>query len=468
MTACCGLLGLFLAPSLLAREFQIDPDTELESVLKRVDPGDSLILADGVWKDPDFRFEKLEGTERRPIRIRAETPGKAVLTSRVKFQLSGTHVIVSGLAFRNPTGRSDVFEFRTHSELHAHHCRITECLFEQTMPGGDQDSRWLSIYGTHNRVDHCYFAGKRNRGTTLVVWVDPKEAGAHRLDHNHFGPRPELGENGGETIRIGTSHVSESESRTIVEENYFERCDGEAEIISNKSCRNLYRYNLFERCQGSLTLRHGHRCIVDGNIFLGRAEPRTGGVRIIGREHRVTNNYFEGLRGNAERATVCFMNGLPNSPLNGYAPVEKALVAHNTFVDCKVSIEFGVGSSTKMSVIPSNCLITHNAFLPGKWDLFRVQDKPVNFTWIGNKHQSGKSSGTDLFELESVAIEMTRGDDGILRPKKSPPLETGKQTPIAKDIDGQPRRPGIAGCDDPRTPVTVRQLATTTGPTWRR
>ncbi|NND98671.1 MAG: hypothetical protein HKN47_15220 [Pirellulaceae bacterium] len=31
----------------------------------------------------------------------------------------------------------------------------------------------------------------------------------HRIDHNHFGARPELGRNGGETIRIGTcvTHV---------------------------------------------------------------------------------------------------------------------------------------------------------------------------------------------------------------------------------------------------------------------
>jgi len=39
------------------------------------------------------------------------------------------------------------------------------------------------------------------------------------------------------------------ESFTTVEQNYFYRCDGEHEVISNKSCRNLYRGNTFVECQ---------------------------------------------------------------------------------------------------------------------------------------------------------------------------------------------------------------------------
>ena len=34
----------------------------------------------------------------------------------------------------------------------------------------------------------------------------------HRIDHNYYGPRPPLGSNGGETIRIGTSDESLSAS----------------------------------------------------------------------------------------------------------------------------------------------------------------------------------------------------------------------------------------------------------------
>lgn len=236
----CYLALVLVANSASAEELRITPDSNLESVLEQVTSGDVIVLADGTWTDSSLRFESLKGTATNPIHIRAETPGKVVLTGQVEFRLSGTHVIVSGLRFENTGGVSDVFDLRTHSSRHAHHCRVTQCSFEQT---GDlregRESRWLNVYGTGNRGDHCYFAGKQNRGPTLVVWVD-ESVGAHRIDHNHFGPRPELGRNGGETIRIGTSQVSELNSRTIVEENYFDRCNGDAEIISNKSCENIY------------------------------------------------------------------------------------------------------------------------------------------------------------------------------------------------------------------------------------
>jgi len=466
-TVLCSLLFL-LAHSVFGGEIRITPETDLKSAIKGVQPGDVIVIANGTWTDPKLSFEALAGTAERPIHIRAETPGKVLLVGDVEFRFSGKHLVVSGLAIKNPTGASDVVNFRTDSSNHAYDCRITECSFEQTTGSRDDTkSRWLNVYGRGNRVDHCYFSGKRNRGPTLVVWVDDTE-GTHRIDHNHFGPRPELGENGGETIRIGTSDVSELISRTIVEKNYFERCDGEAEIISNKSCENIYRYNRFERCSGTLTLRHGHRCVVEGNLFLGHREKHTGGVRIIGSDHRVTNNYFEGLRGDAERAAICLMNGIPDSPLHGYAPVQDALIAHNTFVDCKVSMEFGVRSSEKNSVVPTGCRVSHNAFLPGKWELFRVQDPPSGFNWVGNKYQSGATRGAELVDIERVDIKMARAKDGLLRPLDAKPLKSDKPSSILLDIDGEFRDPRIAGCDDPTTPVSIRQLATKTGPSWKQ
>ncbi|MGJ8696375.1 MAG: polysaccharide lyase 6 family protein [Verrucomicrobiaceae bacterium] len=461
----CGLLSLCTGFSPGA-DILISPETELKPVLKQVGPGDSIVLSDGIWTDPELRFEGLIGTEEQPISIRAESPGKVVLSGKVKFGVSGKHVVVSGFRFLNAVEVPDVFEFRTHSERHAHQCRITDCSFEQTKTGGDQRSIWLNVYGSGNRVDHCYFSGKQNPGTTLVVWVD-ETPGEHRIDHNHFGHRPELGENGGETVRIGTSEVSELNSRTIVEENYFERCNGEAEIVSNKSCENIYRYNLFDRCEGALTLRHGHRCVVEGNVFLGHEVNRTGGVRLIGSDHRVINNYFEGLRGDSERSAISLMNGVPDGPLNGFAPVRNAIIAHNTLIDCKVSMEFGVSPGKKGTVAPSDCVVSHNAFIPGKWELFRVPHKPVNFTWAGNQYQSGKTRGADLVEIERVNMEMVRGADGLLRPTDVEALLSGSDSKVEADIDGKPRRPGIAGCDDPGNAITIRELPKTTGPTWR-
>ena len=102
-------------------------------------------------------------------------------------------------------------------------CRITNCAFIDYNPPAapTENTSYLSLWGTNNRVDHCYFRGKNSGGPMLVVWVE-ETVNHHRIDHNYFAGRPPLGRNGGETMRIGTSEVSLNNSRTIVEQNYFQ------------------------------------------------------------------------------------------------------------------------------------------------------------------------------------------------------------------------------------------------------
>ncbi len=466
---------LFVALALLkpsaaaAEEFFIAPATDLKRVPKQVKAGDSIVLQNGKWVDADLKFEQLPGTSDAPIHIRAQTPGNVILTGATQFRFSGSYITVSGLVIRDPAGISDVIQFRTHSERHAHHCRVTDCSIEESPDSNEKmKSRWISIYGTNNRVDHCYIAGKKNRGTTLVVWVT-QQPGNHRIDHNHFGPRPKLGSNGGETIRVGTSHVSEFDSKTSVENNYFHACDGEAEIVSNKSCGNVYRHNTFDTCSGALTLRHGHRCVVDGNVFFGRKQSGTGGVRIIGESHTVTNNYFEGLRGDAARAALCLMNGVPNSPLHEYAPVRNAEVAHNTFIDCKVSVEIGVGAGKKQSAAPEKCEFAHNVFVPGKWELFRIHSEPTGLSWVDNLLQPGSRNDTPFRESREAKLPMQRTDDGLLRPLGSDSFRATLPSTVPQDIDGFPRQHTIiCGCDDPATKQRTLANEANTGPSWRK
>src|SRR5205085_6289094 len=158
----------------------------------------------------------------------------------------------------------------------------------------------------------------------------------HVISRNYFGPRPVLtaASNGGETIRVGTSDESFHLSRSTVEDNFFERCNGDVEIISSKSLENIYRRNTFYECEGALTLRHGNGSVVEGNYFFGNHKTNTGGVRIIGEDHKVYNNYFQDLAGTASRSPLSIMQGLENSPLNGYFQVRNATVVFNTFVNC--------------------------------------------------------------------------------------------------------------------------------------
>ena len=465
-------LVLLLIGSSQAEQHRVSSDTDLKKLCKKVVAGDSIVLENGTWQDVELEFGGLSGTSDSPVSIVAETPGKVVLSGKTEVRVSGQHVVVAGLVFRDCLNVDNVFEMRSDDEELASHCRITDCVFEQPADiASNKETTWLAIYGMNHRVDHCYFGGKKTRGATIVVWVS-EQPEKHRIDHNFFGPRPKLGQNGCETIRIGSSKDSEFVCQTVVEDNYFFQCDGEAEMISNKSCENIYRRNVMRECSGALTLRHGHRCLVEGNVFLGNEQPGTGGVRIIGQGHRVINNYFEGLRGDEERASICLMNGIPDGPLNGFAPVEDAIVAHNTLIDCKVTVEIGVGAGKrKRTVAPANCLFANNVFSSGKWQPFRIHADPVGFVWAGNKLQSGRDYENQLVEIDRVALGLQRSKDALMRPADSKQLQTESLTKmeVKTDIDGQPRgEVALAGCDEPETSLRTFPSPANSGPDWWR
>ena len=382
------------------------------------------------------------------------------------MRIAGSWLVVDGLRFvggYSPSGA--VIEFR--SGVPAYHSRITNTSIVDYNPASKAtDYKWLSLYGANNRVDHCYFAGKTHMGTTLVVWF-PTHPHYHLIDHNYFGYRPPLGENGGETIRIGTSDWSMENSRSIVEYNYFEKCNGEIEIISNKSCENTYRFNTFVECEGALTLRHGNRCTVEGNFFFGNRNSESGGVRVIGEEHTIFNNYFSGLYGSSMKSALPIMNGVPDSPLDRYFQVKKAVVAFNTFVDCRYPFILGSGSDAERSLPPENCTIANNV-VQGAGKVITREAEPVNLLWEGNIMQ-GSSLG--IPQPEGILLAdpgLVSADDGLWRPGSGSPVRAaaaGSYLFATKDMDGQSRAaPLDAGADQispdsvlrrPMTPADV-------------
>ena len=184
----------------------------------------------------------------------------------------------------------------------------------------------------------------------------------HHIHHNYFGPRPVFGSNGGETLRIGTSHYSLTQSNTLVENNFFDRCSGEVEIVSNKSGGNTYRGNTFYESRGTLTLRHGNGTRVENNLFEGNGAPYTGGIRVINAQQTLTNNMFRNLTGTRFSGALVVMNGVPNSPINRYHQVDGAVIEGNTF-DQVGTIELGEGSDSERSAVPINSRFENNVVI---------------------------------------------------------------------------------------------------------
>lgn len=368
------LLLFVLSPAALAGDIAIPDVRAFAAAAEVVRPGDTLILQNGTWADARFKIHA-EGTAEKPVTIKAQTPGRVVLTGDSRISIAGRHVIVEGLWFQNPAGE-EAIELRIDSDELASDCRITNCAVTnevQAEPG--RSARFVSIYGARNRIDHCYIAGKTSEGTTLVVWLsnDAKEQGEHRIDHNHFGPRQKLGKNGGETIRIGDSKTSMQTAACVVEHNLFEKCDGEAECISNKSCGNIYRFNTFKGVSGTLTLRHGNRCIVSDNLFDGAGAKGAGGVRVIGEYHIVIDNCFENLTGDDERSALCIMLGIPDSPANGYFQVKHAEIRGNSFINCEHNILIGMSGDKKATLPPVETFISDNYIDTSKGDAFEIK-----------------------------------------------------------------------------------------------
>ena len=346
-------------------------------------PGDIITLTNKVWSNADILFKK-NGTSANPITLRAQTPGQVILSGSSRLRIAGNWLVVDGLRFQNGYyTNSDVIQFRESSSSLATNCALLNTAIVDYNPPDDAvNNKWVSLYGLSNRVENCYLKGKTNLGTTLVIWLvagQPNFSNYHVVRRNYFGPRPDLHDNGDESIRVGDSSTSTNFSRTLVEENFFFACNGDVEVISSKSCGNTYRCNTFDSCAGTLTLRHGNACTVQGNWFFGRGLPSAGGVRVIAEDHVVFNNYFDGLTGSGARAALCMMDGVVNSALNEYFQVKRAQIVFNTFVGC--SNNFVIGQSDGGGTLaPIDSTIANNIVRGGKSPLVNILTTPTNFT----------------------------------------------------------------------------------------
>lgn len=340
-------------------EILVSNADELGEAISNAEPGTEIIMANGAWDDIQIRFIG-NGTADQPITLRAETPGEVIIQGQSDLKLGGEHLVVDGLYFTNGASPSpSVIQFSIDSETLANHCRVTNCVIKNfNKAQRNNQDLWVQFSGRYNQLDHCYLAGKSNRGPTLRVNLAGNQSikNYHKINNNHFGPRPPKGGPSAETIQIGNSGTSMAPSHTIVKSNLFDRCNGEVEVISSKTNFNEFRNNVFYKSEGSLVTRHGNYCIVDGNYFIGdEKSPHIGGVRLIGTGHWVTNNYFYNLRGEIFRGPLAIMNGIRRPAINRYIQVTDVVIAYNTWVNCTSPWQFGVGSNIdQKDVLPAS------------------------------------------------------------------------------------------------------------------
>ncbi len=89
---------------------------ELKAALSKAQPGDSILLKAGIWKDVPLIIET-SGTKEKPSFIVAQEPGKVQFTGNSFIRFGSDYVTVSGIHFTNgyTTDRA-VVEFRNREQ----------------------------------------------------------------------------------------------------------------------------------------------------------------------------------------------------------------------------------------------------------------------------------------------------------------------------------------------------------------
>ncbi len=391
------LLLLFLPPCLSSAGepadgavYEVASAAELAERCQTVKPGDTVIIRNGTYAGQVFRFTGT-GTRDKPITLLAQTPGKVILTGSSRLIIDGRWLVADGLHFIGGALKSgSIVDFAENDggASAAQHCTLRNTVIKDYNPR-DPSIRyfWVTLNGYGHVVEYCMFSGQNHSGVTLCVRLENGKPAGHVIRRNYFAGRPKGKGNGFETIRIGTGAKMSTNARCLVTENLFERCDGEIEIISNKSCENVYSRNTFLDCQGTLTLRQGHRCIVEENVFIARKARDSGGIRVTGRDHRITGNYFSGITG-LGGAVISLKTGVRGNARGKYAQVKNCIIENNTMVDNPAAIFlFGTGHEPEKglyqpeAVSISNTLIVATTANPPK--IVRG-DIPGTVTWKNN------------------------------------------------------------------------------------
>lgn len=163
-----------------------------------------------------------------------------------------------------------------------------------------------------------------------------------------------------------------------------------------------------------LTLRHGHRNIVYGNIFLGNGVEGTGGVRVINENQKVFNNFFSGLRGKGVCSALVLVNGIPNAKPKEYDQVKNAVIFNNTFYDCSTPFQFGHGNGPNRNMRPLNTVLANNLVYCTNEDiLIQAYDK-TDGVLLENNLMISKSEETEGNSIANGQVSLIKKKELII------------------------------------------------------
>lgn len=406
---------------------------EFNSLSGKLEPGSEIILRNQTWKNQVLNFHGV-GTAADPIIIRSETRFGASFEGASQLSISGAHIIIYGLEFKNviateerstliqlgiPSSQKTTCNFcvLTHSRVYDYNfpAEVFSANIENYIEAYDEargrgvrepqvpippSNIFVKVYGQSITVAHSDFRYHLGRGRMIQAsYKLPNEAPSQlHLIRNYFGNRPYVVganwpatiKNGFEILMLGGSHFNGASAFALIENNVIQKADGEAEIFTIKASDVIIRFNTFRDNLGSLTLRKSNRTLVEGNYFIGGArstgETTFGGLRVIGGGHWVVNNQFidVGTHPTSEiHAALSLMSATVSdiaASAGKYHQASNVMVANNTFSGCKKCVVIGTGykadPTNPQTLLPMNVGFMANAFTMGlgsKYFTFNAQ-----------------------------------------------------------------------------------------------
>jgi Chondroitinase B/HYR domain len=430
-----------------ATTYDVASIADLQAAIGVAVPGDTIIVKNGVYTTSAAITVNKVGTAGAPIVIKAETVGGVEFqgTHGISLGSPAAYIVIEGFVFSHASGRISM-------PTGTHHSRYTRNVFQCI-----GDGAYLSVSGNDHEIDHNEFRNKSTVGNMISVSGAGSQV-AQRLwiHHNYFHDFTSAGANGAETLRFGLSGLSLSTGDGIVEYNLFVRCNGENELISNKSSGNIFRYNtLLDSPGAQLTLRHGNDSQAYGNYFRN-----TAGLRVFGDRHQIFSNYFEGNSigldmGNGDGEVA------DGADLTSHDRPDDVVVSFNTFVNNSTHYQMG-GRTGGLGA--TNATVANNIFQGGTQAVRISTTAPYSGTWDGNILWNVPTPG-DIPQPGYVVVNPLLAADaaGVFHIQSGSPaidVATGFYPAVIVDMDGQPRATAKdTGADElSAAPVTAKIL----------
>ncbi len=497
------LLLVSVTSASVCKNIYVSTIPQLSLALNEAKPGDIVVMKNGVWTDAVINFNS-KATPAGPIILKAETPGKVILSGASKLIFSAPYLMAEGLFFKDGAIKGSGSENDSTVILFAsYRCRLKNCAVIDYNPEDYSTFYyWVFFKGSHNRMDDCSFIGKNNLGP--VVGNDysglpgGKDAEYNRADHCYFKDITCKNSGGSEVFRIWGYGLNGGRKLNgaffTIQRNLFENAGGEgAEIISLRSNYNTVRYNTVRDCKGAIVLRYGNFNRLEGNFILGGNEKGTQGIRVAGAGHNIMNNYICNIDGDGlilmageftDSALTggykpVFGKGAAHERISRYAQVIGGMFSNNTFVNIK-GTDIVIGADYMRDWPESQCILLpeDNNFFndlilkTNRGISIRVPKTdlkpPLNrFKFKPNIYAADIIYGGSI-EIHPLPKGIRRvnpllklAKDGLYRPEKnSPAIGQAVEPFVNDDMDGQPRksRSDIGADEVSDEPITRRPL----------